>query len=460
MISTNIRANESFIVAKVGQTAIPTSGTLNNTSTTNVNLADGQIGVVSDSIWGTVAMNAFVDATPTIAEAPVLAIYQGNGNSAAMATATATYPLWVRPYERTNAIDGRGEVRVTEQAWRVPTHSTTVVGDTHAAAGAVNVLSDTEYELAIAFRGRRVEEMYGSEQAASLRASIVTPNFTTLGYTTQQARSYILHNLAWNINRNSTQFAINSRFPNNYPVLALLVDTTGASGTNTAIGGGTPLATGDTVTVLTSGGVSKTITVTEAMATSIKNAAVAAAGVAIASVTWEIITIDTSAPTSAANIADAMIIIGLDDKLAFVDWIPQVKNRLTVGLTQGFNQATVRNNEYVQADEGQGDGRTLDLLYKATHGQRKYNLRHTMDPVTDFPSPIVTTSKYRVFNILHGAFQKPDIANTVYVPSREIICIPEYDSDGTTTNPYIATFKSVLNNWLGSTNNGAIVSMN
>ena len=88
MLSTNKRATESFLVARQGQTALPSSGTLNNTSTTNVNLANGQLGFVSDSIFGSVAMNAFVDASPTITEAPIIAIYQGNENSASMATAT------------------------------------------------------------------------------------------------------------------------------------------------------------------------------------------------------------------------------------------------------------------------------------------------------------------------------------------------------------------------------------
>jgi len=461
MISTNVRANETFLVAKAAQTTIPTSGTVNNSTTGNVNLADGQLGLVSDSIWGTTAMNSFVDDSTTLAEAPVLAIYQGNSNSANMAAgiASATYPLWARPFERSNPIDGRGEVKVTKQAFRDPAHSTWVIGNTVGEADAINVADETLYELTVAFRGRRVEEMFSGEQALSIRAEVTSPDFTALGDTDKEATSWILHNLAWNINRNSTAFAINSRYPNNAPVLALLVDTTGASGTNKAIGGVTPIAAGDSVTVVTSNGQNKTITVTTALANSIKNAAIAATGDVIADVTWEIITVNLATAKDAASLADAMILIALDDKLAFVDLIPQVKNRLEVGLSSGFNSATVRNTEYVQADPGQGDSRTLELWYKATHGQRKYNLRHTEDPVTEFPSPFVSGTGYVTYAIHHGSTTKPDISNSIYTPYLEVVCIPALNVAGNDVNALIATFDSRLNTWLAAVGQSPIVTL-
>lgn len=460
MISTNVRANESFLVAKAAQTTIPTSGTLNNTTTGNVNLADGQLGIVSDSIWGTTPLNAFTDGTVTLNEAPVIALYQGTSNSANMAAgiAASTYPLWARPYERSNPIDGRSEVKITKQAFRDPAHSTWVIGDTVASAGAVNILNDTMYELAIAFRGRRVEELYGGEQALSLRAEYTTPNYTTLGDSAAVATSDILHNLAWTINRNSTAFAINSRFPNNAPVLALLIDTTGAAGTNKAIGGVTPIAAGDTVTVV-NGTVTKTIVVTTAMANSIKAAAIAATGDVIADVTWEIIPVNLASAKLAAYRADAIMLIALDDKLAFVDWIPQVKNRLEVGLTSGFNVNTVRNEEYSQADPGQGDSRTLELWYKATHGQRKYALRNTEDPIIEFPSPFVAGTAYNVYNIHHSGQTKPDISNTIYTPYLEVVCIPALNVAGDAANDLIAAFEARMTTWLGVTGQSGIVTL-
>jgi hypothetical protein len=376
-----------------------------------------------------------------------------------MATATATYPLWVRPYERTNPIDGRNRIRVTKQAFRIPSFSTWVLGDVHGQTDAVNVLSNTEYTLRIALRGYRVEEYYSNQQSAGIQAQITTPDFTTLGYTTQQARSYILHNIAWQINRNSRILNMNgNRFTAKSPLVAFLISSAGGAGT--AIGGGSPIAAGTSISVINTAAGIRSITLTEAQATSIKAAAVAGFGDVIANVTWTIGTVDLAAASSVSPaIYDRLMIMGLDEVPVFVDYIPQVKTRLVVGLSAGFDVNTVYNKELVKADEGQGLSRQLDLLYKATAGQRLYSLRHVEVPVIDFPSPIIDGIDYVVYNVNHGADTVVDSLNTVYSPYREIICIPRY-STGTTTNPYIATFDTLLNGWLGSSlTNNAIIAL-
>ena len=196
------RPLESFLVAG-SDTAMPTSGTLTD-STSDVGLNPGQLGLVADSIYGSVALNTYLDATPTVAEAPVIAIYQGNDNSNNLLGSSATYPLWVRPFERSNPIDGRGKVEVTKQLFRKASQSVWVVGDETGTAGEINVLDETIYGIRIAFRGRRVEEMQSEQQAAGLPVSVTTPNFTDLGKTEAEGRSWLVHNLAYEINRNST----------------------------------------------------------------------------------------------------------------------------------------------------------------------------------------------------------------------------------------------------------------
>ncbi len=148
------------------------------------------------------------------------------------------------------------------------------------------------------------------------------------------------------------------------------------------------------------------------------------------------------------------MIMGLDDKTAFVDFIPEVKNRLQVGLTSGFNYPIVYNEELVKADEGQGKGRVLDLLYKATQGQRKYGLLHIEDPYVAFPSPVVTTTNYNVYNILHGNTNNPDIGSQTTSPFREIVLIP------TANTSLVTAFSAFLNAWLPATGNNAIITPN
>jgi len=439
----NLRANENFIVAKAAQTTIPVTGNIFANP-----LADGQIGIVSDSSLGTLAAHSFTTATPTITATPFIAIYQGNANSAAVAQATASYPLSVQPFERSASIDGRSRITVTKQAFRLPTHSTWIVGNPNASsAGKINVTDLTEYTLKCAFRGRRIDELYSSNVSATLNSSYTTPDFTSLGTTEAAARTQILHNIAYNINRNSTAFALNSRFPNNVPVVALLIDS--AAGSGEEIGGSTPIAAGTVLTVVdVATGTDKTLTLTATQAASIINATLAKKTGNLVDLTWTIVDVDlVNLPT-----ADMLLLIALDEVPAYVDRIPQIKVKLDVGLVNGFNFTTVANAEWEQADEGQGTSRVLDLLYTSTQGQRKYALRHTLDPVINYPSPIVSGESYVTYNITHSYETKNSFFGQDVISRRELILIPRY-STGTTAHPAIALLDTALNSYLADGNN-------
>lgn len=458
MTNTNKRALESFVVAKVGQTSIPTSGTYYNSSTGAVSLNDGQIGIVSDSIWGTVAANTFVDATPTVAEAPVIKILNGTSQSANPA-ALSTYPLWNRPFRASSAIDGRGTVQVTKQAYREPAHSVWVIGNTIGQANAVNVLDETDYQISIGFRGRRTVEAFSIEESAYLRPKYTSKNYTDLGLSDALAVDDILTNLSWLINRNSQAFSVNSRFPSKSPAIAFLIDTTGTTGT--PIGGGTPIAAGDVITVVTQTSGTKTITLTEAMATSIKNAAIAYEGAVIGSVVSTIMTTNlASAGSATGGTADMLMIMGLDDMTSYIDYVEPVKVRLDVAIPLGFNYNTVRYTHSVKPDEGQGLYRNLDIYWQKTQGQREYNLRHTEVPVVNFATPFVSGEKYTIYSFSHGHSQQVGNSTFNYSPFLDIVAIPAYSS-GTTPNGLIATFDGIINNWLASTtHNDAIVVLN
>jgi len=452
------RANENFIVSN--PTTIPdfpatNAGILLSTGANNIfnaPLHNGQLGFVADSPFGTAAMHSYLDATPTVTESPVIAIYQGNENTRNVSTASATYPLSVRPFERTAAIDGRNRITVTRQNYRIPTHSTWVLGQPNAATtGKINVLDLTEYQLRIAFRGRRVDEFYSEQAAASLVSSITTPDFTTLNTGVNSARAWIIHNLAYNINRNSQAFAQTSRFPSNVPVVAFVVSSTATAGVQ--IGGASPITGGTAVTVVdVATGTDKVLTLTESMATSIKNAFLAKSGLPLLSVTWRIIPANLADTTTGS--ADMLVLMALDETLAFNDRIPQVKVRLDVGLTRGFEFETVSNLEWEQADEGQGLGRVLDLQYQATQGQRKYTLRHTLDPVINYPSPVNKNEVYNTFTIMHEYYHQNSFwgGDTIY--RREIVLVP--NSSVANIIAVSTNLETYLNSFLASGNNGTV----
>lgn len=443
----NKRPVETFSVVKAAATTIPTSGTLYGSAAP---LTDGQIGFVAASSYGTLAINTFTDATPTVAETPVIQIAQG------LSTATAaSYPLWDRPFLLSNPIDGRTTITITRQAYRDPAHAVWVIGDAAGSTGEVNVLDNTEYQVAIGYRGRRIMEQFSKEQAAYLRAKSSAADYTDLAYTNAQAIHNILTNIGWEINRSSRQFQVNARFPGKDPIIAFLIDESGATGV--AIGGVDPITTGDVIPVVTTSAGNLNITLTEAQATSIKNAALAKAGGVIADLTWSIVPIDLSDPSGATNLGDMLMIMALDEVPAYDDNISHVKVGIEVFLTAGFD-ATVENDQFNDPDEGQGLARQLELEWKATQQQRMYSLDHKLDPVINFPSPFVAGEKYTVWNILHGNTTQVDLNTLSFNPFLDKICVPRYET-GTTPHSAIALINTALNAFLASTtHNNAIIA--
>lgn len=469
MVNTygNKRPVETFIVAKgSGNSAAlyNTSGggnLINNLSTGAVRLSDGQIGFFSATAQGSVGLNIAADTTPTYAEAPVIYLAQGTQWSANPGAPGNTYPLWNIPFIKSADINGKNPVFATKHVYATDTHSVWIIGST-VAAKAITALDNTEYQVRVGFRGRRADEMYNPEATNFIAASYTTPNYTALA--TQDPVDHLIQNLCWQINRNSKAIAFDrTRFRGTAPVVALAINVAGNS-QGTAIGGNgdgangtTALAAGDVLNVINTNLGVRTITLTEGMATSIKNAAVAAAtefagsAVVIGDLTWNILTIDTvTAGLTANGVADLIMLVALDDDLAYKDRIPQVKNRLQVGLTTGFDFNTVNHKQYEDAFEGVGQARALDILYKNTMGQRLYNLMHTEDPAPEFPSPIVTGVKYNVYNIEHVSFDQVDTFNRVDSPQKTIVCIPN------TETTLVTNFDAWLNAWLASAGHPAI----
>lgn len=450
MTSNNKRPVESFVVAIAGQSAMPTSGTVSDSATGNVNLANGQLGIVAASQFGTVAPLTFMDATPTLAENSAIAIYQGTSSSANVAGSTATYPLWVRPFEKTQDINGRNNsIIVTKQDFRLASHNIWTVGvPSSSTTGEINILDNTEYRLNIGFSSRRYDEfMSTGRQTANLTVATTTPNFTDLGTTDVLARDFITSKIGYEINRNSGAFLQTNRFSGNEPVVAFAagIALSGPAGAaaGTAVAG---LNAGDVFAVFSYKGILRNITLSAEMVASLKAAA-------LASGFTHIFTIDlANAGSATGGTSTGLFIMALDSKVAFVDYIPEIKNRIFVATPSGFNYETVDVTERTKADEGQGYSRPLDLWYKATQGQRKYTQRHIEDPVANFPSPIVDGQQYLIYNILHGTEVYTDILTSTYAPKREIVLIPRY-STGTTTNPLIALFDTALNTWLPTTGN-------
>lgn len=451
MINNQKRATESFLVASTASTANVITGTLNNANL-NVNLTNGQLGLVAQGMTGTVAYNSFLTLAPALTESSAFAIFQGNENSASMTSATAVYPLAVRPYERTNVIDGtKGPILVTKQAYRAATHNIWSLGSINAT-GAINVLDDTEYRFYMTFAGRNNDELSnGTQQSSGLRVSFTTPiDLSTNTVTYPKPIDWIATKLAYEINRNSSAFTLSSKWRGTNPVVAFAVGTSATGGTLIS----TLTATGQNLAVFTYNGIPRSIYLTPEMVASLKAAVTPPpAGTTNPFNFTYIYTVAVSdAGIATANDTLGVLIMALDRTTSYVDRIPEVKIRIRPGLNAGFNYNTVSLLERSLADEGQGYSRQLDILYKNTAGQRKYAQRHVVDPIIEYPSPITAGITYTVYNINHGRTEQvSSTGGAVYSPYREIICIP------TTNITAEANLLAALDSYLGATTNPKIV---
>lgn len=449
MSYNNKRAVENFIVTLPAQTTLAAAGALNNTSTSGINVNNGQLAIVAVSDFGTVAPWNITDATPTLAEAPVIALVQGTPYSANPTQANVPYPLWPRTMEITHPIDGRRkDIRVTKQAFTLATHDIWQIGAPNAAtSGNVPVTNDVEYQIAVRLKGRRQQEQFSREQNAYVRATFPATNFTALGLNTANSRDYIMTNLAVNINSNSEIFTQNFPKKGSDPVVALLMGEATATGATEVA----TLAVGQVVPVFISGGVTKSITITAELLSSIQTAAAAAP------LLTHILTADLAdAGLTTKGTASAIWLVATDERVAFSDYMTSVKVYLQPGVTGGFASTTLVS-QLSKGKEGQGYGRQLRLLYQATQGQRKYFGQHTQVPIIEFDNPIVESEKYTVYNILYNEDRQIDVANVSVSPHRAIVCIPA-ESAPTVTNVLLASFESALNNWLSSTGNAAITA--
>ena len=425
----NKRAVETFLVTTGDQALYNTAGAgnhINNTSTGGVRLANGQLGFFASTDFGTVKMNIATDATPVVAEAPVFYIAQGTADSAnpAAAVLNTPYPLWVRPFERSGDIAPRG-LEAVKQAYVAPSNAIYLVGHNGTTATPIVPLDNAEYSLTIAYKGRIIDAHFHNYGTTSYIPSFTTPNYTDLG--TVSPADHLIQNLVWNINRNSIILTQRTN-EGNEPVVAMAIDLAGTVGTAVA-----SLTAGTFLPLINTPAGFRGLTLTAENVANLQSALPAGSS---------IVTVDlTTAGTAAA--ADAFAVMALDRRLAYYDKIDLVKIDIVVTNRLGFadNVAFVKRTF---ANEGQGVGRSLNLEYRRTHHQRKYNLNHEEDPVIEFPSPVNVNEKYVVYRVRHENARENDTFHTSVSPELLTILVP---STSTTT---ITQLDAALNSWLGS----------
>jgi hypothetical protein len=432
-VRNNKRGVESFVVAKRGTTiyAPVTNTHLTDSVTGSVVLADGQLGVFGAS--GALREKSLI-AADTAVTANSIAIYQGTDQDTVL-----PYPLWTRPYEKTQEIIANSNIYATKQVYTAGTNSTWVIKN-------IAALSATTFGMNIGFRGRAAQEFFSAQEGAYLNIEYITPVYTSAQLLTTAPVTEIINNVTYEILRNSA--SLNASIRNrggNWPISAFAVDTTGASGV--LISG---LVAGSVVPVMTTSTGIKSIKLNAEQAASLV-ASATAAGLAGTST---IIVANITTPV----LADAIMVMGMDRQPIFKDYEVLNKTRLEVGLTNGFNPTTIYNTEVSFAKEPQGSGAQLAMKYKFTQGQRKYNLIDITDPVVEFANPFDVTETYDVIVIHHDETQAIDTHNVVVSPMREYICIPTNVKGIAGVSPLWTALVARLDSYFTSANQGVLLN--
>lgn len=427
---------EKIIVAKAS-TSLPADGTkfINDTNAAigayapgAVMLADGQIGVyAAEGSNRNTAVDGF-----TVAGERKIFIAQGRS------TANDRNPLQVRPYEKSQVIDGRSRLAFYGSTCSGPRNSAVMIGTT---AGDIVAQDETLYGLTIAFHGRRTDILSGKTGPA-IFPEYTTPDYTALGTSAEDARDDLVQNLVYQINSHSYVWNEPKSIQN---VVAFAIATSDGGAEDAAILAAAGGVTAPTATAIAGGSVTNiylgydakgnavTITNTESIQNTftdlIANSDLAASDrIVPVSVTAASAAVAGYRAGDGTVDAEAFIVMAYDDNLslAYQDDIPQTKERIDVGLRQGFDTSAVTVDVASYPDEGKGQGRALRLFYESTDALRKYEKTHPQlyGLSINYGNDIIATSDYNVYGIEHDTPANVSDGTTGYHPHLTVVMIP------------------------------------
>lgn len=381
---------EKVLVAAAGTVIEPTAQALYNANG-NSNLATGQVG-----FYNAANNTSFVGAGATM---PVFFIAQGRD------TSNDPPQLPYRPIERSENIVVTNGVVFAGEICAIPTNNTWLLED-------INVTDEEIYETRIAFHGRR-SDIYNGRNVPAIYGSFTAPNYTEAiaagTYASlAAAEDHLVQNIVADL---QAQGSKSTHAPS---VIAIALDSTDAGSHTVTVADLIAASAGDKFTIgWTNGEIARPVqlTMTEALIatiTAIEDAGDIAdtAGVVPVVVTAEAATQSSlDIAGTGTSRADQILLIAPDVRLAAHDKIKQVKERITVGLTSGYNTSTVTKTEVADPSEGAGLGRNWQLFYESTDGLRKFEstIPGLDGQRIEYPSDIVPGSRYAAYMFYHNS---------------------------------------------------------
>lgn len=304
-------------------------------------------------------------------------------------TSNDTPVLGDRPFEQSEIIPADAAIRIRYGTCSIDKNSAWVIGaETGAPNGQIPTNENSRYSLTIAYRGHFAYKLNARNNPATFPGFEVVGTWTQLGLATAtERRDYIVQNLGYNVNRMSRLWLINT----SDPAFAISVSSTSGVGTQlSAITVGS-----DLVIAYRNGNTALPITVhiTNAIFESI------AAAIASGKVAGTSTVVPQNTSTAGTDEADQLLIIALDRPIVDTDRERFVKNRLDIGLNEGFAVNTACD-KVCDPFEGYGLGRHVLLDYQEyAELNKKWRVQNPSGNAFQFPADMFTNRAYFLLDI-------------------------------------------------------------
>ena len=414
------------------------------------------ISTNASNVGNKIPLNTFLNGSEDFV--PEIKIVQGTTTS--INPPSDLRPGVKRPFESSARIEADEDVILQVVAARPETYSVWNLTN-------VNVEDLTEYSVRIAFRSAFHNIFYSAGELSipAYTQSYTSPDYSQLISDTvlanvNEARDHLLKNIVVQINKNSD--GLNPQVPNNGSselVMAFAVSSTGGTGVAIAT-----LTAGTTVPIVKVNGVNgnpivKTYTFSQEEVDSVK------ATYTLGTETIELADVSTATgtPSTPTDVTDSIGFIGLDRPLFLgEDRLPEIKTRIDVGLTSGFNTSLVSLTEGSKANDGLNTVRQIITGYQETQQRRDNDVQYRGKGMTviEYPSDVLKiTQPQDVVVIKHTQKKFGQLASRHYnIEETYVLTDAAVDANGVSVNTPAAgsisygantlAFVTGIKNWL------------
>lgn len=439
-----------WLVGKDDQ-EIPPSGDMVGSGTA-LNLADGQLGVISTDHEGTVAYGRFIPAGTTGVQVDSIKVVQGTPNSSATYRANA-FSNNDKAYVQSHKLLAGKILSVATKKYEVDAYNMFRIKT------LTSVAVDTTYKATLNFGGARKDITY------NFNGDVVSATVTTPTVAPTNINDYVLQELALKLNRESlvTAQAAPSYFSGNKQFVVFGVNIGGSTGT--VIG---TLTAGTTFNFAQYTVDGSTVTATYTADTTFINSLNKAIAEDAALSTARIVTLGSVASGTAATI-NALLVVALDEEeLQAFDDVRQLKIRITGAGISGQSAAGVPiayvGGEVSPPFEGANNSRQVVLNYRSRAGLQTFSPQnHPVNGEYYIVAPeyvFRTAEGYTVTKIVHFG-NTENLTNVSVSPMETTIVLeasitnPSADADtGYTTatddSATVSDLNATLGAWLSS----------